>query len=71
LRLNKEISDKKLKSLNKNFKDILKQGVIQRAGPAEIELAAKEYIDLPRLSMRFNMHDFSRLSQLINAINKD
>ncbi|MBU1045403.1 MAG: TIGR00730 family Rossman fold protein [Candidatus Omnitrophica bacterium] len=71
LRLNKEISDKKIKLLNKNFKDILKQGTIQRTGPAAIELESKDYIDLPRLSLRFNRHDFSRLSQLIDAINQD
>lgn len=71
LRLNKDISDEKLKSLNKKFKDILKQGIIQRTGPAAIEIESKEFIDLPRLSMRFNRHDFSRLNQLIELINKD
>ncbi|MFH1062711.1 MAG: TIGR00730 family Rossman fold protein [Candidatus Omnitrophota bacterium] len=71
LRLNKDISDKTLKTLNKKFKDILKAGTIKRSLVTDIEHEPKEYLDLPRLIMNFNRHDYSRLIELIHMINKD
>jgi uncharacterized protein (TIGR00730 family) len=71
LRLNKDISDKTLNTINKKFKDILKEGKIERSSATDIEQESKEYLDLPRLIMSFNRHDYSRLSELIQTINKD
>jgi len=71
LRLNREISSKTLKLINREFKDILVQGKIEVSPPAEDEAKESEHLDLPRLSMKFNLRDFSRLCEMIRAINKD
>jgi hypothetical protein len=70
IRLNKEISENKLKLLNRDFKDILTEGQIRRSPPTEKEAQEGEYLDLPRLALHFNMHDYGRLCELIHAINK-
>jgi len=71
LRLNKEISDKTLKFINQEFKDILTEGGIKRSPPTDKEVQEGEYLHLPRLVMNFNMRDFGRLSEMIRAINRD
>lgn len=70
IRLNRCISDKALKQINKEFKDILASGEIQFSSPAEKEVENKEYIDLPRLIMHFNMRSYGRLCEMIHVINK-
>jgi len=69
LRLNREISEKTLKLINQKFKDILTSGEIRRSPPTNKEIQEEEYLDLPRLVMNFNMHDYGRLCELIHAIN--
>lgn len=71
LRLNKEISDKTLRLINQEFKDILTTGKIESSPPAEEEAKESECLDLPRLSLNFNLRDYSRLSEMIQVINKD
>ncbi|MCK4905223.1 TIGR00730 family Rossman fold protein [bacterium] len=71
LRLNKTVSDKTLKLINQNFKDILTGGSIEPSSPTKEEIKKQEYLDLPRLVMKFNQHDYGRLLELINVINKD
>ena len=71
LRLNKKISQKKLKFINKEFKDILTSGQIRFSPPTEEEARKEEFLDLPRLAMNFNLHDYGRLFELIRAINKN
>ncbi|MBU0533564.1 MAG: TIGR00730 family Rossman fold protein [Candidatus Omnitrophica bacterium] len=71
LRLNKTLSDKTLKLINQNFKDILTKGDIKLSPPTNEEIKKQEYLDLPRLVMKFNQHDYGRLLELINVINKD
>lgn len=71
LRLNKQLSDKTLEQINQEFKDILICGQICPAVPAKEEVEKGEYLDLPRLAMNFNMHDYGRLCELIHVINKD
>lgn len=71
LRLNREISKKTLSRINKEFKDILIRGRIESSPPAEEEVKASEYIDLPRLSMDFDLRGYSRLYEMIRVINKD
>jgi len=70
IRLNKEISAKSLASINKKFKDILTGGEILLSAPTAKELQNKEYVDLPRLVMRFNLRDYGRLYELIHVINE-
>jgi uncharacterized protein (TIGR00730 family) len=69
LRLNKKISNKALQSLNREFKDILTSGEIRFSPPPEEEVQKGEYLELPRLVMNFNLHDYGRLCELIRAIN--
>ncbi len=71
LRLNKEISDKTLKLINKKFKDILTSGEVKISPPTDKEIQEGEYLNLPRLVMNFNMRDYGRLSEMILVINKD
>lgn len=70
-RLNKEISEGTLKLINQKFKDILTKGDIRASLPTSKEVQEKEYLDLPRLVMHFNMRDYGRLSEMIHALNKD
>ena len=71
LRLNREISEKTLKSINKEFKDILISGEIKMSPPTPKEVQENEFLDLPRLVMNFNLRDYGRLCQMIQVINKD
>ncbi|MDD4907527.1 MAG: TIGR00730 family Rossman fold protein [Candidatus Omnitrophica bacterium] len=71
IRLNKKLTDKTLRFLNQEFKDILTSGeiVISPATKEEVEMG--EYPDLPRIAMNFNMRDYGRLFEMIGAINED
>ena len=71
IRLNREISEKTLKLINKEFKDILISGEIRVSPPTDKEIQEKEFLNLPRLVMNFNMHDYGRLCEMIQFINKD
>jgi len=71
LRLNREISAKTLKFINKKFKDILISGSIMPASPTVKEIQEGEFLNLPRLAMNFNMRDYGRLCEMISVINKD
>ena len=71
LRLNREISDKTLKFINKKFKDILISGQIKVSPPTPKEIQEKEFLNLPRLVMNFNLRDYGRLCEMIQVINKD
>lgn len=69
LRLNKKLSAKTLKLINKEFKDILTDGEIRSSPPTEEEVQKKEFLGLPRLAMNFNLRDYGRLCELIRFIN--
>ena len=69
LRLNKQISEKTLKLINQQFKDILTSGEIRMSPPMREEIHKGEYLELPRLVMEFNMRDYGRLCELIQMIN--
>jgi uncharacterized protein (TIGR00730 family) len=71
LRLNRDISGKTLQSINKKFADIILDGEIHTAQPTQKEIDNNEFLYLPRLAFNFNRHDFGRLHELIDAINKD
>jgi len=71
LRLNKKISGETLNLINRKFKDILKDGDIRFSSPTEKEIENKEYLELPRLAMNFNLRDYGKLCEMICVINKD
>lgn len=71
IRLNRPLSAATLRKINQEFKDILSEGEIAPAPPTEQEVQNGEYLDLPRMVMRFNRRDYGRLLELIHAINLD
>jgi len=71
IRLNKEISQDTLRLLNREFKDILTSGEIRLSSPTNKEIQEGEFLNLPRILMRFNMRDYGRLYEMIHFINKD
>jgi len=71
LRLNKKISGKTLNLINRKFKNILTGGEIRFSPPTEKEMKKREYPELPRLVMNFNLRDYGRLCDMIHVINRD
>ncbi|MFH1753685.1 MAG: TIGR00730 family Rossman fold protein [Candidatus Omnitrophota bacterium] len=69
LRLNKKLSEKTLKSLNQKFKGILTDGKISPSPPSDEETQRGEYLNLPRIAMKFNNRDYGKLFQMIDFIN--
>ncbi len=71
LRLNKELSCETLALINRKFKDILTSGDIRFSCPLKEEIRNKEYVELPRLVMKFNQRDYGRLCEMLHIINSD
>lgn len=69
IRLNKEVSDSTLQTLNKKFKDIIVDGAIERAQPTEHEILSAEFTELPRIRFNFNRRNYGRLYELIHILN--
>ncbi|MCH8054808.1 MAG: TIGR00730 family Rossman fold protein [Deltaproteobacteria bacterium] len=55
--------------LNRDFRDILKEGEVKETGPLPEESDDPETLSLHRLLVPFNREDFGRLRQMIDAIN--
>jgi len=71
LRLNRQVSEKTLKLINRDFRDILTSGQISPSAPTPKEIQENEFLNLPRLAMYFNLRDYGRLCEMIKAINKN
>ena len=71
LRLNRKVSERTLKLINKKFKNILTSGEVAVSPPTNKEIQEGEFLNLPRLAMNFNMRDYGRLYEMIHVINKD
>ncbi len=56
--------------LNRRFADIVTRGTIRSAGAFPPERSSNDHPELPRLALRFDKWHFSRLRQLINAVNE-
>jgi hypothetical protein len=69
LRLNRDISDDHLSSLNDHFRDICQNSTIERITATKAEIDDKDLLDNPRLAFQFARRDFGRLRQLIDAVN--
>ncbi len=78
IRLNHDVSDAQVETLNQDFKDILLSGQIQKSGmlPGESnhqQPQPQQVMDqteqLPRLVLHFNQRDLGRLYQMITVIN--
>ncbi len=71
IRLNYDISDLHLTELNRQFQSALFQGEIYRSQALPQEQKDAHLLNLPRLVMQFNQHDYGQLQELIEAINNE
>ncbi|MFA6357006.1 MAG: LOG family protein, partial [Candidatus Omnitrophota bacterium] len=71
LRLNRKISEKTLAAINRKFKGILTSGEIELSPPLKEEIEKGEYLKLPRLVMNFDFRSYGRLTEMIEAVNRD
>ena len=69
LRMRHLPSEEELERLNEEFADIVSQGRIEPAQPSPAEVADHDSVELARLRFRFDRTHWSRLRQLINALN--
>ena len=69
LRIREPVSDQHLERLNADFSDIVVEGAIERCEPFPEEKDEPEIKYLPRLVFAFDQRGFSRLRELIDAIN--
>ena len=68
IRLEREVKDDELASLNDRFSDVLRSGAIVRTQPLPEDVGTD--LHRPgRIELDFNRKDFGRLRQLIDAIN--
>ena len=70
IRLNLELSDSAVESLNQEFSDILVKGRINKSAALPEEIKDLETANLPRLTFYFNQKSLGRLYQLIAKINQ-
>ncbi len=71
IRLKSRISPDTLKFINKEFSDILLDSDIHFCPPTEKEIQEDEFLELPRLAMRFNRRDYGKLYRMLHFINAD
>ncbi|GAB4375342.1 MAG: LOG family protein [Elainellaceae cyanobacterium] len=69
LRLNDELTDEDVESLNQNFSDLLISGRIEKTKALPEEFGGETAL-LPRLILHFNQRDHGRLYQMIRVINQ-
>ncbi len=70
LRLRAEPTHAEINGLNRAFGDLLTSGRIERSTPLPAELADKDALDLPRLSLHLDQRMVGGLFRLIGAINE-
>lgn len=70
IRLNKELPQKMVAKLNKDYSDILIEGKIEACGALPEEVKDKDHIELPRLVLKFNKRDYGRLYEMIRELNE-
>jgi uncharacterized protein (TIGR00730 family) len=58
-----------LERLNADFADIVVRGRIEVIEPTPAERADDDHVELERIAFRFDRHDWSRLRELIDALN--
>ena len=69
LRLQRPLSESAVVQLSREFRDVLRGGMIRKGGPLAQEADEPDLHHLPRLLLRFNRKDYGRLTQLIHRIN--
>jgi uncharacterized protein (TIGR00730 family) len=69
VRLRAEPTDDELVMLNDEYADLLVEGKIGRSGPLRAEVSDNDKVELPRLSLRFNVRKGARFRDMIRALN--
>jgi uncharacterized protein (TIGR00730 family) len=69
IRLLRAPDEEQLAALNEAFGDIVVRDEIRVVDPTPAELADDDHVDLARIALRFDRHDWARLRELIDALN--
>ncbi len=69
LRLNKPLSSEEINSLNEKYSCILRSGKIEPTDSLPAEQKGEEFLDLPRLVMDFNRHEFGKFHEMLRFLN--
>jgi uncharacterized protein (TIGR00730 family) len=69
VRLQRELSDDELATLNSEFSDIVDAGAIQRTAVTPSEQEDDDHVELPRIALRFDRSSHARLRQMIDRLN--
>ena len=69
VRLQREISDELLETLNRDFADIASGGPIERSTALPQESDDPHLASLPRLIFQFDRKNIGRLRQMVDVIN--
>ena len=69
LRLNKPLSSEGINSLNEKYSCILRSGKIEPTDSLPAEQKSEEFLDLPRLVMDFNRHEFGKFHEMLRFLN--
>ncbi len=69
IRLNKALSSEDIYKLNKKYSSILRSGEIEPIDSLPAEKKNEEYLDLPRLVMDFDRHNFGEFHEMLRFLN--
>jgi uncharacterized protein (TIGR00730 family) len=69
VRLRAAPTDPEVEQLNRDFRDLLLDGHIERTEPLSPEVSGQDHLGLPRLALRFDPRRYGRLRMLIDALN--
>ncbi|MEN6406897.1 MAG: TIGR00730 family Rossman fold protein, partial [Thermoguttaceae bacterium] len=70
-RLHQAPDARQLETINDRFSDLVTEGRFTVSGPLSEEAEETELAEMPRLVFHFNRHDFGRLRQLIDFVNRE
>ncbi len=69
LRLNKPLSSEDINKLNMKYCSVLRSGKIESTDSLPAEQKDEDFLDLPRLVMDFNRHDFGIFQEMLQFLN--
>ena len=69
LRLQRAPTTEELDALNDEFAEIVARGRIERIDVTPAERADGDHVDLDRIALRFDRHNYARLRELIDRLN--
>ena len=70
IRIREPLAPDALAALNRDFPDLLVEGMISQVNALPVEADEPEIADLPRIVFRFNSGSHGRLRQLIDRLNR-